>query len=61
MAIHIIDVKCCARCGEDHYDLVFHKLTRNVDDSGWTHWCTCPTCGEPILMKVIEETSDKEV
>jgi DNA-directed RNA polymerase subunit RPC12/RpoP len=41
----------CARCGKDHMNLVFIKLRREVKEIGATHWCECPTTGEPILLR----------
>ena len=38
----------CARCGLRHTDLTFTKLTYPHDN--WTHWASCPTNGEPIML-----------
>ena len=45
----------CARCGEDHQNLVAHKLDRpwappEARGVTWTHWMPCPTNGQPILV-----------
>lgn len=46
----------CARCdGEGHTDLEWKPFTFPIEyenDEGFvaTHWCLCPTNGEPILM-----------
>ncbi len=45
----VIDVGKCARCGKGHDELPFRPLN-NHDD--WSHWCLCPSVGQPILMKV---------
>jgi hypothetical protein len=43
-----IDVKHCSRCGGDHAQLVFKKLTRPA--ATFQFWAMCPYLGEPILM-----------
>lgn len=40
----------CARCGREHRDLVFKRLTRKSLD--FEFWCSCPTNGEPIMLKI---------
>lgn len=55
----------CARCwGAGHDDLVFRKFTHPVESFNRadgvfevmaTHWSTCPTTGEPILMTFVED------
>lgn len=45
----------CARCGEVHDELTATAFERPVDvpEAGgvlWTHWATCPTTGDPILV-----------
>ena len=47
-------VRACARCGLDHPELTFKPLTSPCGD--FTHWCPCPTNGEPILMSM-DDTS----
>lgn len=47
----------CSRCGGSHDELALNKLTRSFapPEAGgveWTHWSTCPTTGEPILVVV---------
>lgn len=46
-------VGCCARCGEDHAPLSFHKLKNPCGD--FTHWTPCPVSGEPIMMQITED------
>lgn len=41
----------CARCGQNHENLIFYKFTRPSGE--YTHYAYCPTNGEPILMKII--------
>lgn len=47
----VLDVGRCARCGEDHKQLTFFKLARPTPR--YKYWATCPTNGEPILMRVV--------
>lgn len=52
----VVDVGNCARCGKDHKQLKFSRLTRPGPRHSF--WAPCPTNGEPIMMKV-EITPDK--
>lgn len=48
-----MSINGCARCwGDGHDDLVWLPLTHMIDCDGYvaTHWCLCPTNGQPILM-----------
>lgn len=50
------DLLGCARCGGEH--MVRFKPLRNpiqMGDVVLTHWATCPTTKEPILMRLLEE------
>lgn len=45
----------CARCGGEHHELVAKPLTRafapkEANGVAWTHWFSCPTNGEPVLV-----------
>lgn len=57
--IHIDHLIGCARCdGDGHDDLTFQHLTYPIEiDHGtlMTHWCPCPTNGEPILYGTTPE------
>lgn len=52
-------IQACPRCGEPHLDVVFKPLGRpsiskldGVEGAvRHSHWATCPTTGEPILMR----------
>lgn len=44
----------CARCGEDHAGLEMKKFTRPPEWGPYTHWVSCPTTGEPILIRVVD-------
>lgn len=44
----VTDVKGCPRCGLNHAQLRFTRLTNPVDD--WKWWALCPVNGQPILM-----------
>ncbi len=50
---HVSTVRGCARCGQDHPDLVFAKLAHASDE--WTHWALCPVAHEPILQAHITD------
>lgn len=38
----------CARCGQEHVDLVFQPLTQPQEE--WSHWAPCPATQEPIML-----------
>lgn len=48
----LLDVKCCARCGQDHKQLRFDKLSR---PSRHTHWSRCPVNAEPVMLHVAQD------
>lgn len=52
------DIKLCARCGGDHDQLEFTELKQSQNE--WTHWASCPTNGEPIMMAVVDEDEPAE-
>ena len=41
-------LKKCARCGRNHKNLVFKRLTRSQGE--WTHWAMCPRNKQPIML-----------
>lgn len=51
-----VQIGNCARCGKDHSDGVrakpFDIPFAPPESNGmvWTHWATCPTNGDPILI-----------
>ncbi len=47
-----VSLYCCGRCGEPHEDLSFERLVRPMRFSGWTHWCPCPSNGQPIVLRI---------
>lgn len=52
----IIDVKDCARCGQNHEQMEAKPFTNPVNDTDgapWTHWFLCPVTGEPVLVQQI--------
>lgn len=51
-----IDLKGCARCGEDHDDLTFKKLRRS--NPRHDHFAMCPETEQPIMMKTGEGIED---
>jgi len=53
-----VDVKCCARCGQDHAQLRFQKLTRPGPRHNF--WAPCPTNEEPIMMSASSDKKKKK-
>jgi hypothetical protein len=54
----VLDIVGCARChGDGHTELVFRRLAHPVESSEvpLTHWATCPTTGEPILLAIVAD------
>ena len=48
----------CARCGEDHREIVFTKFKGNpisCDGDDFTYWGWCPNLLEPIILRVDED------
>lgn len=59
----VTDLVGCARChGDGHERLTFALLDHPVpaDDGSepYTHWATCPSNGQPILMRSIKVERD---
>ena len=46
----MLDVRSCARCGQDHDKLVFQPF-QEPEHSACLGWALCPTYGEPILLR----------
>jgi len=47
----------CARCGENHEDLLFSLFTNPIEDSDgtvWAYWAMCPITDEPILLRTTD-------
>ncbi len=59
-----VNVRCCARCGNDHEELEFSRLTYSsglFDEDGdgpYSHWAACPYNGEPILLVVVDKKAE---
>ena len=54
-AVLSVNVVKCARCGQDHPELQFHKIMGSqITCEGliFTHWAQCPTTIDPILLRV---------
>lgn len=49
-AAFVVTVSHCSRCRGYHPDLDVKPLTHAAGE--YTHWATCPTNGEPILIRV---------
>lgn len=46
----LVNIRPCTRCGEAHKGLLSKRF--NIPVLGkWTHWATCPTSGDPILLQ----------
>ena len=48
-------IKNCSRCGGDHDELIAKRFVRPIvvgDGEEYTHWVTCPTNGDPILVQM---------
>lgn len=50
------DVKCCARCQQDHPKLEFKEI-ENYKFA--THYALCPTNGQPVMMNVKQDGKSK--
>jgi hypothetical protein len=48
----VVDIKKCARCGQDHDKMSFLKFTKPPLESHYTHFCICPQTLEPVLMRI---------
>lgn len=51
----IVPVKCCARCEKDHEPMCFLPFKRPAQPpfEKLTHWASCPTTGEPIMLSIV--------
>lgn len=59
----LTNIKNCNRCGGDHDGLVAAKFKHpfappECAPIAWTHWATCPTTGDPILVMVKDDKKD---
>jgi predicted metal-binding protein len=50
-----VTIKDCARCGGNHTDLPVRKF-KSAGVLEFTHWTTCPTNEEPILISYEKDT-----
>jgi len=51
--ISVTNLVGCARCHGNHDEMHFEMLTYPVElakEPDLTHWASCPTTGEPVLM-----------
>lgn len=51
-----IKVANCARCGKTH-EVEFNRFTQPIDDC--THWGMCPNLNEPILMRIVTNSTPR--
>lgn len=56
-----LDIENCARCGNDHENLTFHRFsnpprctTQQDKELLYTHWAECPVQGAPVLLRPSE-------
>lgn len=53
----------CARCGEDHAEVIFRRFHSPVEDEDgtlWEWWAICPKTKEPILMRQISSEKQED-
>jgi len=50
----MVDVRSCARCGQDHDKIVFQPF-KESRHSEHIAWALCPNYGEPILLRKVED------
>jgi len=57
LTIGNISIKHCARCNQDHDNLLYHKFAQPIQDDDsvlmWEYWATCPITGDPILIRTL--------
>jgi len=52
-----VQIKKCARCGQDHKDVKFYVFKINpIDD--YNYFGFCKVTNEPILLKIIESRNN---
>ena len=49
-----INVKSCARCGNNHDKLPFELLNNPTDE--FNHWGMCPKTNQPILLAIMQSS-----
>jgi hypothetical protein len=54
-------IENCARCGKTHNSITFKPFTNKSDEFKYSYWASCPSNGEPIMMRMQdgEEESEK--
>lgn len=53
----VVRVVGCARCGATHNAWRFRGFRTPCD--GFTHWAMCPLTREPILLKIVSDTTSQ--
>lgn len=51
-----LDLIGCARCGEDHKEITYTRLTRPLEIGStlvFSHWAPCPVNGEPVMLSIV--------
>jgi len=49
----LVTVRSCARCGQDHEDMVFEPLSNASDE--WEWWGMCRTNQQPVLLRDVPD------
>ena len=50
-----ITIKRCARCGQDHENLIFEEFIDKPIDIDYNYWAMCPGMKQPILLKLYDD------
>ena len=57
-----VDVYECARCGEDHADLIFIKMAGepiSVEGFKYGWWTLCPVTRDPLIMRRDDDNNEQ--
>ena len=61
MTERTVDIKSCARCGDNHDRMIFYEFGKPIVDTDgtiWDWWGLCPKTGDPVLLR--SEKADLE-
>jgi hypothetical protein len=56
------NISNCTRCGKDHKGITFKKFVHPIYDNQdieWNYWAHCPNNGDPILLRILEESGQE--
>lgn len=48
-----VDISNCARCGEDHEQMIFSLLANASDE--WKYFGMCPVTDQPVMLRICGE------